>query len=262
MVGTFNPGRNDPCPCMSGEKYKHCCLGVVGWDTVQKIESEFLKHVSPRGRNIIFFDKLGGILQLDKLDVRNLQRAYKEAFTAKAVVEIHHAILDVWPPDLNIAHALRNQKRKVAALYVGDYAKNSMLRGVVRNSLYADKIILMDPFLYPFKMNDQFNPILNPDQHRQQTMRNVNFYAGLKDWIDAGLVEIIRSPLDFDPTRAAAVLANQRKKVDDNPALRSAINESLASSEVTGAKKGFCEIFSARAAGHRAKKTISERSRK
>jgi SEC-C motif-containing protein len=22
------PGRNDPCPCGSGKKYKHCCLGV------------------------------------------------------------------------------------------------------------------------------------------------------------------------------------------------------------------------------------------
>jgi SEC-C motif-containing protein len=21
------PGRNDPCPCGSGKKYKHCCLG-------------------------------------------------------------------------------------------------------------------------------------------------------------------------------------------------------------------------------------------
>jgi len=24
-----NPGRNDPCPCGSGKKYKHCCLGKV-----------------------------------------------------------------------------------------------------------------------------------------------------------------------------------------------------------------------------------------
>ncbi|RLA43860.1 MAG: hypothetical protein DRR42_21180, partial [Gammaproteobacteria bacterium] len=23
-------GRNDPCPCGSGKKYKHCCLGTPG----------------------------------------------------------------------------------------------------------------------------------------------------------------------------------------------------------------------------------------
>lgn len=27
--GFKEPGRNDPCPCKSGKKYKHCCLGKV-----------------------------------------------------------------------------------------------------------------------------------------------------------------------------------------------------------------------------------------
>ena len=25
----MNPGRNDPCPCGSGKKYKHCCLNAA-----------------------------------------------------------------------------------------------------------------------------------------------------------------------------------------------------------------------------------------
>ncbi len=25
------PGRNDPCPCGSGEKYKHCCMNESAW---------------------------------------------------------------------------------------------------------------------------------------------------------------------------------------------------------------------------------------
>jgi len=25
------PGRNDPCPCGSGKKYKHCCRGQTAW---------------------------------------------------------------------------------------------------------------------------------------------------------------------------------------------------------------------------------------
>lgn len=25
-AGTKHPGRNEPCPCGSGKKYKHCCL--------------------------------------------------------------------------------------------------------------------------------------------------------------------------------------------------------------------------------------------
>ncbi|MCE2482866.1 MAG: SEC-C domain-containing protein [Alphaproteobacteria bacterium] len=26
-MGSRKIGRNDPCPCGSGRKYKHCCLG-------------------------------------------------------------------------------------------------------------------------------------------------------------------------------------------------------------------------------------------
>jgi len=25
------PGRNDPCPCGSGQKYKHCCMNESVW---------------------------------------------------------------------------------------------------------------------------------------------------------------------------------------------------------------------------------------
>ena len=28
---TAQPGRNDPCPCGSGEKYKHCCMNSESW---------------------------------------------------------------------------------------------------------------------------------------------------------------------------------------------------------------------------------------
>ena len=30
-IMTDAPGRNDPCPCGSGRKYKHCCRGQSAW---------------------------------------------------------------------------------------------------------------------------------------------------------------------------------------------------------------------------------------
>lgn len=27
--GRLGPRRNDPCPCSSGKKFKHCCIGTV-----------------------------------------------------------------------------------------------------------------------------------------------------------------------------------------------------------------------------------------
>src|ERR1700736_4668582 len=33
---SYKPGRNDPCPCGSGKKYKHCCLKAVEEPSAEK----------------------------------------------------------------------------------------------------------------------------------------------------------------------------------------------------------------------------------
>ena len=48
------PSRNDPCPCGSGKKYKHCCIGrlttrsVAGEDANQYVQSAFQHHRAGR----------------------------------------------------------------------------------------------------------------------------------------------------------------------------------------------------------------------
>ena len=34
-------GRNDPCPCGSGKKYKKCCLGKADQDTTSEFQSRY-----------------------------------------------------------------------------------------------------------------------------------------------------------------------------------------------------------------------------
>ena len=31
-------GRNDPCPCGSGKKFKNCCIDKQNWNTYKKME--------------------------------------------------------------------------------------------------------------------------------------------------------------------------------------------------------------------------------
>ena len=45
---TAKIGRNDPCPCGSGQKYKKCCLGKPGSLTSVPISS--LTHNDPKGK--------------------------------------------------------------------------------------------------------------------------------------------------------------------------------------------------------------------
>ena len=86
----------------------------------------------------------------------------------------------------------------MSGLYIGDYDANYLRRAIVRHSIYANKILLIDPFQHPYVLVDEYNPILNPGQYRAQTLRNVNLYLSLLPWIDAEIVEFIRTPADFD----------------------------------------------------------------
>lgn len=44
-------GRNDPCPCGSGKKYKSCCLSKGATPAQQKIKAKWLNK--PQGPNLI-----------------------------------------------------------------------------------------------------------------------------------------------------------------------------------------------------------------
>jgi tetratricopeptide (TPR) repeat protein len=43
------PGRNDPCPCNSGRKYKHCCADK---DRASALQADFVSAQTARGRTL------------------------------------------------------------------------------------------------------------------------------------------------------------------------------------------------------------------
>lgn len=217
-------GRNDRCPCLSGEKFKHCCSGQVDWEGIQSSNADEIPYLSVRGRNLYFLQRIGGILQLDK--IRKTLKDYKAAFSTTAVREIHEAIVEIWPRNLDIAAVLRKQPDTVSGLYIGDYSLEFLLRAVVRHSVYANRILLFDPFTYAYSVRDEYNPILNPEQYRSQTLKNVNFWFSLAPWVEAGIVSLIRAPADFDPDLNWQLLQLQMKKFESKPELQKALEES------------------------------------
>jgi hypothetical protein len=213
--------RNEPCPCGAKQKYKHCCYGKVDWNEIDRKQLDWRPYLSTRGRNLAFINRIGEALNLDHIG--QSQQEYKAAFTASAVRSIHEAIIDLWPRNLNLVAALQRTATDVSGLYIGDYAHEYILRGFVRHSIYANKILLIDPFVYPYSVRDEFNPILNPGQYRTQTLKNVNLWFSLVPWIEAGIVEIIRTPCDFDPKLFWDSMEREERKLREHPELQSAV---------------------------------------
>ena len=214
--------RNADCPCGSGRKFKHCCLGTVDWNRIIKEGADRGPHLSVRGRNLAFIDKIADAFLLDSTCHTKPIREYKRAFTAPAVRDLNEEIVRLWPKDTNIEHVLQSSAADVSGLYIGDYSPEQLTHAIVRHSIYATKLLVVDPFIYPLSVVEEYSPILNPEQYRAQTLRNVNLWFSLAPWIEAGLVEVIRTPADFDPKLQWESMRQQRDKFEGSLELQAA----------------------------------------
>lgn len=176
-----------------------------------------------RAKNLAFIAKIADVFCLDSDYRPKSLPQFKKAFTARAVRDLHEEVIRLWPKTMDIAKTLTSTATEVSGLYIGDYALDHLVQGIVRHSLYASKLLIADPFVYAHSVRDEYNPIINPEQYRTQTLRSVNFWLTLAPWINAGLVEIIRTPAEFDHKLQWESMKEQEKKFENSPDLRAAL---------------------------------------
>lgn len=188
---------NKPCPCGSKQKYKFCCSGKIEWSTILTERRDETAFLSARGRNLKFKESLFELLQHDSekaIDIKSI----KKAITPKFVRELYESITKIWPPTTDLEYVYSRGKKRVAGLFIGDYELDYLEKAVVRHSLYADKILLQDPFLNPHVISPKYNPLNHPEQHMFQTLRNINRFLCLLPWVEAGIVDFIHTPAQLD----------------------------------------------------------------
>jgi SEC-C motif len=143
-------GPNDPCPCLTGKKYKHCCRGKIDWEQILRSGRDYTDLISVRGRNLMFVEAIQDALQLDKETSPVSLEKYKKAFTADAVRKIYEAVCDLWHPHTDIQSLLERAGADVSGLYIGDYDHDYVKAALVRHSIYANKILLVAALVHLF----------------------------------------------------------------------------------------------------------------
>ncbi len=217
---------NDACPCWSGKKLKRCCRGIIDWTQILRSGRDHRQYLSIRGRNLLFVEAICDALGIGGTAEAPSLSSYKRAFTPEAVRKIYEAVVEIWPIDTKIQPLLERASADVSGLYIGDYDPAYLTRAIVRHSIYANKILLVDPFQHPYILKDEYNPLFNPNQYRAQTLKNVNFYLSVLPWIDAGIVEFIRTPADFDRKLNFDLIRRAQQLYKDNPEFEASIRAS------------------------------------
>lgn len=220
-------GRNSACPCGTGRKYKNCCLGKVPWEAILARGSRVDRYhnLSLRGKNIEFLHGMFDILQVDRApEDMDFQKA-KNSVTPDVVRKIHELITDLWPGPFDLERVLRREAEDSSGLYFGNYEPRILLRGITRHSLYSERILLPDPFLYPVGLPDELNPLARPKENRVNTLRNIQLWFLLAPWIAAGIVGITRLPGDFDPVLRFECMRREKDRFSGDSELHALLDE-------------------------------------
>ncbi len=134
-------------------------------------------------------------------EIFGLERPWSKVKTGMSdgqVRELYRFVADLWPVDTDPRYIMPAPDSSLRALYLGENEPELMLQNVFRFCLYADQILLINPFDNPNVMAEEFNPIVHPGEWRIQTLRVVYQLRLLAPWIDAGLVVLIPDPGDFN----------------------------------------------------------------
>lgn len=186
-------GRNDLCPCGSTKKYKKCCgksarneeLGIHG-----ALEAEPTLYE----RNLILVHAVLDIFGGSEL------KELKRKISGDQIRRLYEVIAELWPPRTNLARLLPSpDDNRLRALYLGEVDPYLIARHVFRFGLYADEIMIVDPFHSPYWRIGEHNPLENPEPFKADTLKLVCFLLVLAPWIAAGLVTLVPNPGLFDP---------------------------------------------------------------
>jgi hypothetical protein len=199
-------GANDPCTCGSGKKYKKCCYDKPEDERPSSSER------SIRERNLQFIHILIRILGFNKTqDWAEIRRA----LTDQKIADIHKAIAILWPPETDLMALLPRPDAKVSrALYSGLLDPRVAYGNVSSFSLYADEILIINPFPNPNIIRKEYNPIDNPGQYRQETLKNTVLLISLFSLIESGRLNMIPDPSNFNPALREQIMSEAQKRRD------------------------------------------------
>ena len=191
------PGRNDPCPCGSGKKYKKCHLGAPMTTPL---------NVSLDERNTIFVDAVADIFELR----RGTWGEVKRRITPERVRELYKAQQFIWAAP--IATLLPGKTTALTSLFLGRADPEDLAQHIFRFGLYTDRILVINPFTFPTLPGR--HPVDDPDSYVRDTLKLVYVIARVEPWIRAGLVALIGDPMAYDPRFHAAAMdgADRRAK--------------------------------------------------
>ncbi len=183
------PKPNEYCPCGYGKKFKKCCFGK------SKVERPSWEELSIRERNIIFYNGITDILGMNKDKTWDDVRKELSDDQVKKIYELYGFL---WPPETDIISLLPKPDKNLRAVYTGIIDPRVIPEFATSLTAYFDEILIQNPFVNHNVIKPEFNPVDNPHQYKQQTLKNIILFMTLMPFIEEGYINLFPDPCAFD----------------------------------------------------------------
>lgn len=182
-------GRNDPCPCQSGKKHKHCHGKFPGHEYV----AIDLTSLNSSERWSLLAEEIQSIVGLPKnYGGQELKAAFRKEHVTP-INEAYDQLIGQFSTRLAVPQA---RTTHLGALYLGDIQERRIRKNILRMSLYADEIYVVDPFISPIvSLGKAGSPYSDPDKFVLTTYQATYFLLRMRHWIGSGIVTVLPNPL-------------------------------------------------------------------
>jgi hypothetical protein len=164
------------------------------------------------------------------VDIFDLNRPWdtvKRRMCGAQVREFYEFVARLWPLSTDLLALLPDPGSSLRALYLGEYAPELIVKNVCRFGLYADEIILINPFENPNRIAEQHNPIVHPEEWVEDTLRMLFQLVAMAPWVQRGFVAFIPNPCDFDHSLFIETMKSAERRLKANPVTKKDIEESI-----------------------------------
>lgn len=179
---------NEPCGCGSGSPFRLCCSAKP-----TELRPTWTEK-SIRERNMMLFGALINLLELDKKDWKQVRRDLTDEKIAKA----YRLYEGLWPLDTDLLKLLPKPDGQLRSVFTGSLHPSHVHEFALSSGLYFGEILMQHPFINSATLNKQYRPTENPRQYRGEFLKAMVLFMDVMPLVEAGLVNLIPDPCDFD----------------------------------------------------------------
>src|SRR5450631_2354588 len=183
----LRPG--DLCGCGSGLSFKACC------EPKPIALRPTWNERSIRERNLMLQN---GILNVLGLKQEKDWVRVRRDLTDEQISKIYLLYEGLWPRETDLLQLLPKPDGIARAVYTGSIHPTAIIEFALGASLYFGELIIQHPFLHAGTVKKEFSPVDNPRAYRQEFLKTVMLFLTVMPLVEAGLVNLIPDPCDFD----------------------------------------------------------------